>query len=135
MDLTQMLGPAFGLGSTIRWIVTIIALSMALYLTWRYSSEKALQRTIDVQRDQLKILDEQNKSYKEKSHECDLQLAEIKKEVEILRLKTDLTKIYDVIATATKASGEKYDSKFDVLNTKLDALMSKTLYADTKPQA
>jgi hypothetical protein len=130
MDLTQLLGPAFGVASSIRWIVTLIALSMALYLAWRTGNEKSLQRTIDVQREQLKILDEQNKTYKEKSHECDLLVVELKREVELLRLKTDLSTVYEMISTATAQSREKYDAKFETISTKLDILMS--THADKK---
>ena len=136
MELLQVLS-AFGVGNWLRWVVTIIALSMALYLSWRYSGEKGLQRTIDIQKDQLKILDEQNKTfkekievYKEKGHECDLAITELKKQIDLLRVKTDLTSLYEVIANATKTSSEKYDAKFETIHAKLDTLMSKILYED-----
>ena len=122
--IKYILGPELGVDTVFRWVITILSLSIALYLSKKYATEKSQDKIINIQREQLKLLDEDNKRLKEKVHICELHVIESQKELEILKARTDLTAIITLIHDATTASAEKYDHVITEMSTGIRKLVN-----------
>ena len=116
----DFLGPQFGMDSGFRWVITILSLSIAAYLTYRYGNEKALQKTIDVQKNQLEILDKAHKSLKEEYTRCSDQYKSLETEIKVLQAKTDLSQVIELVNKMQAVESERHIEKIRKLTDMME---------------
>ena len=94
-DIGEITKATWGVDSIIRWLITLSSLLLAAYLAWANRTDAAKNRTIEVQKEELQILDNQNKRFKEELILKDKQILVLEGNIKALTARTDISQVLD----------------------------------------
>jgi hypothetical protein len=123
----EVAAPVRNEGEIFRLILTAFLLVANVYLAVRSQHEKGLQRTIEIQTGNLQELDRQNKIFKEELIIKDKELIELRGQIGVLMVKTDLSQVVTLISETNKQGEERYTRAIQIITEMIGELKVQAL--------
>lgn len=125
-SLSQISSPIINWGEWVRLAITTFCIGVAGFLAYKNQDRKRFMDTIDIQTRNLQALDTENKRFKEELIQKDKENLDLKRQVDVYKVKTDLTQVMEMIGENNKASEERYTEAMDLMNRMLMTMDSQT---------